>query len=450
MTDSNISGWGSLNKVNVKLFSPINTDSIKKIIENLSKESIIARGLGRSYGDAAQLKDGNVILLDKFNNISLNEKNNSIKVGAGVSFSSLLSYLVPKGFFLPVTPGTKNITVGGAIASDIHGKNHHQDGSFGNYVTHLTLIDGKGEIKQLGPGQDFTETERNYFWATIGGMGLTGIIIDATFSLFRIETSLIKVYTERFYSLENLMTKMIEIDKSHKYSVAWVDSLNDNFRSVLTYGDHACLNEIKQNSIVEPLRYNQKNYLSAPKFFPFRILNKLTIKAFNEAWFRKSSDKLEGELQSIEKFFYPLDGVQNWNRVYGNKGFLQYQFAVPEESSFFIEEVLRYFKKSNLPHFLTVLKRFGEGNKSLLSFPIKGWTLATDIPAGINDLEEILDKLDNKLSEIGGKIYLSKDARMNRSVFLKFYEDYNKWLLIKQKMDPNYIFVSDLFNRLRS
>jgi len=443
-----IQGWGRNTSAEVNILEPENKFKLKEIILNAEKNSLIARGLGRSYGDSAQLDKKNVVSLKKFNTFELDRENNLITAQAGVTFDELLKYIVPRGFFLPVSPGTRFVTVGGAIASDVHGKNHHVDGSFGNNIKSIILIDGNGNLHNLKPDSSINKDDEKKFWSTVGGMGLTGIILEATFSLIPISSSYIEVDTKRFSNIDELMAEMIECDKKFRYSVAWVDSLHKEFRGVLTCGDHLDAKKLKDDFPNKPLTFNIEPLAEAPNFFPGGLLNRFSVKAFNEAWFRKSPKLRKGELQNFGEFFYPLDGIKNWNRIYGSKGFIQYQFVVPENASYLIKRILETLRSISVTSFLTVLKRFGNANPSYLSFPIPGWTLAIDMPADIAYLNRELDKLDEIIVDAGGRIYLSKDSRQSSQIFKKSYPKIEDWLKIKKELDPDNIFMSDSFKRL--
>ena len=437
-----ISGWGKTNKVESKIIQPKTIEEVQNLIRSSSTHSLISRGLGRSYGDAAQLKNCAVIDLESFQKFQLFINKGQVRVGAGISFAKLLEKIVPAGFFLPVAPGTKNITVGGAVASDVHGKNHHIDGSFGDHVIEILLIDGYGEIQKLS-----RSSNPKLFWATIGGMGLTGVIIDVTFSLIPINTHLIKVDTIKFNEIDKLMDYMITADKEYKYSVAWIDSLSIKGRGILTCGDHLDLSENKISE--EELFYKNKQLAKAPSFIPNGILNKFTVRAFNEAWYRKSPKLKKNETQTINQYFYPLDGIDNWNNIYGSQGFIQYQFVVPDNSAPLIKIVLDNLRKNSAPSFLTVLKRFSNSNLAPLSFPKRGWTLAIDIPANIQGIYKTLDDLDEIVASSNGRIYLSKDSRMNSHIFKSTYLGYKEWKEVKNNADPKNIFYSDLARRLK-
>ena len=442
-----LSGWGRTNPVTAQVVQPSSVEKLQELIRSAPPRSLIARGLGRSYGDAAQLKNGTVIELPAFDGIALDAASGTLTAGAGVSLDQILRVIVPAGFFLPVTPGTRNVTVGGAIAADVHGKNHHVDGSFGNHVQRLLLVDGNGDLRELTPSGRGSVDEAEFFWATVGGMGLTGVIVEATFSLIPITSSLISVDTTRYQDLESLMAAMVEADSRYRYSVAWVDSLDPKGRGVLTCGEHAPAERLPKAQQADPLFYDPKALASAPGFLPGGLLNKLTVRAFNEAWYRKAPKQREGELQTIAQFFHPLDGVQDWNRIYDPAGFLQYQFAVPNEGAHLVPRTLEVLRQVGAPSFLTVLKRFGHGNPAPLSFPIPGWTLAADVPAAVPGLLEALDQLDEEVAAAGGRLYLAKDSRQSK-MMKDAYSGLKRWqddVILENQLG---VFLSDLANRI--
>jgi decaprenylphospho-beta-D-ribofuranose 2-oxidase len=445
-----LSGWGRTNPVTAQVVQPSSIEQLQELIRGAPPRSLIARGLGRSYGDAAQLKNGTVIELPAFDRIELDPASGTVTAGAGVSLDQILRVIVPAGFFLPVTPGTRNVTVGGAIAADVHGKNHHVDGSFGIHVQRLLLVDGSGTLRELTPSGRGSLDEAEFFWATVGGMGLTGVIVEATFSLIPITSSLISVDTTRYRDLESLMAAMVEADAKYRYSVAWVDSLDPKGRGVLTCGDHAPAEALPPNQQSDPLYYDPKALASAPPFLPGGLLNKLTVRAFNEAWYRKAPKHRVGELQAIAPFFHPLDGVQDWNRIYGPAGFLQYQFAVPNEAAHLVPRALEVLRQVGAPSFLTVLKRFGNSNPAPLSFPIPGWTLAADVPAAVPGLLEALNQLDEEVAAAGGRLYLAKDSRQASVMLKQSHLRLQEWSSALSLLDPGRVFSSSLCLRLPS
>jgi decaprenylphospho-beta-D-ribofuranose 2-oxidase len=441
-----LTGWGRTMPVTAQVVRPGSLQQLQELMRQASPGSLIPRGLGRSYGDAAQLQNAGVIDLSAFEDIHLEPTSATMTAGAGVSLNQLLRVLVPSGFFLPVTPGTRNVTVGGAIAADVHGKNHHIDGSFGNHVKRLLLVDGRGQLRDLQPEAGSAE-EREMFWATIGGMGLTGVIVEATFSLISISSSLISVDTTRYQDLEVLMAAMVDADSRYRYSVAWVDSLDPRGRGVLSCGDHAPASRREVSQQGDPLAYDPKALASAPPFLPGGLLNKLTVRAFNEAWYRKAPKQREGELQAIAPYFHPLDGVQDWNRIYGPAGFLQYQFAVPDGAAHLVAHTLESLRKVGAPSFLTVLKRFGPSNSALLSFPMPGWTLAADVSAAVPGLREVLNQLDEEVAAAGGRLYLAKDSRQSAAMVRRTYPQLEEWQRVRGLMDPRCVLDSDLARR---
>ncbi len=445
-----LSGWGRTNPVSAQVVQPSSVEQLQELVRGAPPRSLIARGLGRSYGDAAQLKDGTVIELPAFDRIALDPASGTVTAGAGVSLDQILRVIVPAGFFLPVTPGTRNVTVGGAIAADVHGKNHHVDGSFGNHVQRLLLVDGSGILRELTPSGRDSFDEAEFFWATVGGMGLTGVIVEATFSLIPISSSLISVDTTRYRDLESLMAAMVEADSRYRYSVAWVDSLDPKGRGVLTCGDHAPAEALPKSQQSDPLYYDPKALASAPPFLPGGLLNKFTVRAFNEAWYRKAPKHRVGELQAIAPFFHPLDGVQDWNRIYGPAGFLQYQFAVPNEAAHLVQRTLEALRQVGAPSFLTVLKRFGPSNPAPLSFPIPGWTLAADVPAAVPGLLEVLNQIDEEVAAAGGRLYLAKDSRqsagMMKNSYVRLYDWEQSVALINQTPKTFSDIAERLFN----
>ena len=443
-----LSGWGRTNPVSSQVVQPSSIEQLQELIRGAPPRSLIARGLGRSYGDAAQLKDGTVIELPAFDRIDLDPASGTVTAGAGVSLDQILRVIVPAGFFLPVTPGTRNVTVGGAIAADVHGKNHHVDGSFGNHVQRLLLVDGSGTLRELTPSGRGSVEEAEFFWATVGGMGLTGVIVEATFSLIPITSSLISVDTTRYRNLQSLMAAMVEADAKYRYSVAWLDSLDPKGRGVLTCGDHAPAEDLPKSQQADPLHYDPKALASAPPFLLGGLLNKFTVRAFNEAWYRKAPKHREGELQAIAPFFHPLDGVQDWNRIYGPAGFLQYQFAVPNEAAHLVPRTLEALRQVGAPSFLTVLKRFGRNNPAPLSFPIPGWTLAADVPAAVPGLLEVLDQLDEEVAAAGGRLYLAKDSRQSPRTMKKSHPNLENWARQVAPLRNSSVYLSDLANRL--
>ncbi len=355
---------------------------------------------------------------------------------------------VPRGFFVPVSPGTRFVTVGGAIASDIHGKNHHLEGSFGNHVLRLSLLVADGSVVELGP-----DRRPELFWATVGGMGLTGVILDATVRLLRIETSRCSVDTTRTPDLDTLLALMDEGDRYYRYSVAWIDLMAKGSRlgrSILTRGDHATTDQLVPRDAVDPLAYDPHQLVAVPPLVPpAGLLNHTTVAAFNELWYRKAPRRRIGQIVSISSYFHILDAIGSWNRLYGRPGFLQYQFVVPFGQETALRTVVERLAGSGTASFLAVLKRFGAANPGPLSFPIPGWTLALDLPAGSHGLAGLLHGLDEVVLDAGGRHYLAKDSHTTPAAIRRGYPRLADWQAVRASVDPAGVWASDQSRRLR-
>lgn len=438
-----LTGWGRTAPSGATVLTALSLGDIQDTICHATDRGVLARGMGRSYGDAAQSGGGTLLDLSAMTHVDLDRSRGVVTVGAGVSLDHLLRLIVPAGFFVPVTPGTRMVSIGGAIAADVHGKSHHVEGTFGSHVSSVTLVDGLGELRVLTP-----QTTPDEFWATVGGMGLTGVITQATFDLVPITSSLLTVDTERGNDLDDVMSRLVERDDHYRYSVAWIDSVSPSGRGVITRGDHASIDELSAAAARDPLGYDPKVIATAPPFVPGFLLNKLSARVFNEGWFRKSPRSRQGELQSIGAFFHPLDGVQEWNRVYGSAGFLQYQFVVPDAAAHLVAATLQKLRDVGAPSYLTVLKRFGAANPAPLSFPQPGWTLAADVPARIPGLAAALNEMDELVLAAGGRLYLAKDSRMSPEMMSASYPRLPEWRAVRERMDPEHRFTSDLARRL--
>jgi len=441
-----LTGWGRTAPTPARLAPVHDDEAVRAVLRGAGDRGVVARGLARSYGDAAQNAGGFVLDMTTADGVlSADLGSGLVDVEAGISLDELMNRFVPQGWFVPVTAGTRYVTVGGAIAADIHGKNHHIAGSFSQHVRWLDLLTADGQVRRIGPDSD-----ADLFWATAGGMGLTGVILRAQVQLKPIESSRCLVDTDRTPDLDSLMTLLSETDHLYDYSVAWIDCVAKGSRmgrSVVTRGRFARLDELPEKRKADPLKYHGSVTISAPNVFPPGLLNPLTVAAFNELWYRKSPKRKRNQLQSIPTFFHPLDGVGAWNRIYGPRGFVQYQFTVPFGQEEAMREALERISHSGTASFLAVLKRFGPGNPGMLSYPSPGWTLALDIPVQ-KGLATLLDRLDELVVAAEGRIYLAKDSRVRPETFEKMYDRLEQFRAVRKQVDPDGVFTSDLARRL--
>ena len=442
MKEVRLAGWGLTPLVKTQLASPHEGEISRHL---LSSSHVIARGLGRAYGDSAVCADGVTLESSSFDSIS-QVIDGRVVVGAGVSLDALLRVIIPQGWFVPVTPGTRFVSIGGAIGADIHGKNHHHDGSFGAYVDWIEMILADGTTLRVSPSN-----HSELFWATVGGMGLTGMIIRASVRLLRIETSSIEVLTTRHRDLDELMEVMIERDKSHRYTVAWVDTLASGAsfgRSVLMAGEHASPAALAKRSRTTPLEHDPRVRIGVPQHASVKLVHSGTVRLFNEFWYRRSPRRPKSSIDSFSQFFYPLDGVRDWNRLYGKLGFVQYQFVVPDHQSELVRDFIKLMSTRRIPAFLSVLKRFGASSSGWMSFPISGWTLAVDIPADSDNLGSLLDDFDDRVAAAGGRVYLAKDSRLRASILRSMYPRLDEFQQLRRKIDPRGVFASHQSRRL--
>ncbi|MFH8390539.1 MULTISPECIES: FAD-binding oxidoreductase [unclassified Streptomyces] len=440
-----VTGWGRTAPTTARMVRPRTYGEAAAAVRECGARGGIARGLGRAYGDAAQNAGGAVLDMTGLDRIhAIDADGGTVLCDAGVSLHRLMEVLLPLGWFVPVTPGTRYVTVGGAIGADIHGKNHHVSGSFSRHVLSFELLTADGEIRTVGRGTPL-------FDATAGGMGLTGVILTATVRLRPVESGLMSVDTERAADLDDLMARLTATDHRYRYSVAWIDLLARGAatgRAVLTRGDHAPLDALPARARRHPLEFRPSRLPAAPSFLPEGLLGRTTVGLFNELWYRKAPRARRGELQPIPAFFHPLDGVPHWNRVYGRGGFVQYQFVVGHGREETLRRIVRRISGRRCPSFLAVLKRFGDGDPGWLSFPVPGWTLALDIPAGLPGLGTFLDGLDEEVADAGGRVYLAKDARLRPELLAAMYPRLGVFRALRRELDPRGVFTSDLSRRL--
>lgn len=437
-----LSGWGANLREDCWLTEP---STRPQVSEWLDRAGTIARGLGRSYGDAAINAGGQVLGMTRLDaELAFDESTGTLTCEAGLSLAQIIERFTPRGWFPMITPGTKFVTVGGCIANDVHGKAHHCQGAFSNCVEQMTILLASGETVVA------SRTENaELFWATFGGMGLLGVVLTATIRLRKIATAYFRQKSVRVDNLDGMLAVLEEQDLVFPYSVATLDVYARGARlgrGVVTVGDHATLDDLPAKLKANPLRGAARSRLSVPFELPDFTLNPLSMRLVNAVILGIQAGARP--LGHFEGFFYPLDRLAHWNRGYGRRGFTQYQFVVPFiDGARHVRAILdAIFSAGELP-FLNVLKRMGKGTQSPISFPSEGYTLAIDFPIR-KDTRTLLQRLDAMVVEAGGRVYLGKDSFLDAATFRAMYPDTERWLATKAKFDPDGVFTSNLGRRL--
>lgn len=427
-------GWGGGPGVASRLWRP---DDLEKLAGALAEGAFrqggaITRGMGRSYGDAAQLQGGVVIDLTGLKAIELDPSMGTVRVGASVTIGELLDEVAPRGWIVPVVPGTQHVTVGGAIASDIHGKNHGVSGTFGTHVQAMGLLRADGELVHLRPDDEG-------FAATLGGMGLTGVIAWATLALKKVTHPAVAVDTDRAHDLDEALALLSS--PGGPYRVAWLDLLGRRpGRGVVTRADHA-------SSSLKPAAATVSARATVPSRWPSGLLRPATVGAFNDLRFRLAPRHERGRIEPFGAHMFPLDAVRAWPRLYGRAGFVQYQLVVPPGREETLHRSLERLRAGQVPCYLAVLKDFGPANDAPLSFPLQGWTLALDLPRAAPGLDPALDELDRLVAEAGGRVYLTKDSRLRPDTVRAMYPRLDEWRAVRDRFDPEGVWRSDLSHR---
>lgn len=428
-----INGWGRYPTIDASLAQPPTLSAARDNLAGLA--SLIPRGMGRSYGDSALAEQ--IVGTGQLRHLrSFDENSGQLDCAAGISLGELLDVFVPRGWFIPVTPGTKFVSIGGAIASDVHGKNHHLHGCFSECVDSIEIMLANGQLTRC------SRTEQaDLFHATCGGMGLTGLIVGARLRLRRIESAYIAQTTHKAANLQEVVA-LFDTHSAATYSVAWIDCLASGKalgRSLLMLGEHARDGELSLAS---------KPILSIPLDMPSILLNRYSVQAFNELYYQRIRQTESRQRVGYESFFYPLDGIQQWNRLYGKQGFLQYQFVIPKAAGLEgMRAILERISASHRGSFLAVLKAFGAANDNLLSFPAEGYTLALDFKYEAG-LLELLSELDAMVLTYGGRLYLSKDARMSEATFKHSYPNWTQFQEVRARYGALHKFASLQSRRL--
>lgn len=413
----------------VPRITPTQTDYIQNTDFQFSQYdgSLTIHGLGRSYGDVCLTKNGTMLVSTGINRlIEFEPQEGTIVAEAGITLDEILHLITNKGWFLPVVPGTRYITLGGAVANDIHGKNHHQVGSFGNYVKRFGLLRSNGE--NLTCSEDLN---KDLFHATIGGLGLTGVITWVEISLSPIKSKFIEISTERFEHIQDYWIVNKELEKDWEYTVAWIDCLSNEKklgRGVFLSGQHT-------EETTSHINYKDRK-ITFPFEPPFSFVNNLSGKLVNTLYYRINSSK-KSSIKHYQPFMFPLDAVNKWNRVYGRKGFFQYQCVFPPEvSEYGVKEVLKIIRKGNQKSYLGVVKNFGNiESKGILSFARPGTTLALDFRNKGQETLNLFQQLDSVVAQLKGALYPAKDARMSGEMFRASFPRYEEFLKF---VDPKF------------
>jgi decaprenylphospho-beta-D-ribofuranose 2-oxidase len=436
-----LGGWGGGQTASVSLLRPIDLEQLSEIVaRHLRPRSgspravgAIARGMGRSYGDAAQLAGGTVLDTTGLKRFELDADEGVVTAQAGITIGELLAVLAPQGWVVPVVPGTQHVTVGGAIASDIHGKNHGTAGTFGRHVVALGLLTAAGELLELAPGGP-----DGLFEATLGGMGLTGVIVWAKVRLAPVQTALVSVDTDRVRELDDAFAALRAPGGSHR--VAWLDLLGPGLaRGIVTRAEN-----LPGAGLTGKGSATVASRLTVPASFPRGLVRAATIRAYNEYRYRSSPRRQLGHVENFGSHMFPLDALEAWPRLYGRRGFLQYQLVVPSGGESALQRVIERLRRSPFPCYLAILKDFGPANDAPLSFPIEGWTLTLDVPRGASGLAAVLNEFDELVVKAGGRVYLTKDIRLAPETLTAMYPRLAEWRACRDRADPEGLWRSDL------
>ncbi len=463
-TTRTLTGWGRTAPSTAEVLRTRDTDVIARAVAQVADSNadkpahltrgVIARGMGRSYGDPAMNGGGLVVDMQDLNRIhSIDPDTALVDVDAGVTLDQLMKAALPHGLWVPVLPGTRQVTIGGAIGPDIHGKNHHSAGSFGNHVASMELLVADGRILHLEPEGSPDDPTGELFWATVGGMGLTGIILRATIRMTRTETAYFIADGDLTRDLDETIAFHSDgSEVNYTYSSAWFDAISAPpklGRAAISRGSLATLDQLKELApklAKDPLKFNAPQLMTVPDIFPSFTMNKLSMIAVGELWWLKSGE-YRNAVQNLTQFYQPLDLIGEWNRGYGPKGFLQYQFVVPTEAVEPFKEIIRDIQRSGHYSALNVFKLFGEGNRAPLSYPMPGWNVCVDFPIK-KGLGAFLDELDQRVMEFGGRLYLAKESRTSAENFHRMYPGLEGWLRTRREIDPTGVFASDMSRRL--
>ncbi|MGV9825126.1 FAD-binding protein [Gordonia sp. NPDC003429] len=460
-----LEGWSRTTPTVGKVLSTPDVELIAKAVAEVAdresdkpdylKRGVIARGLGRSYNESAQNSGGLTIDMTPLSKIhSLDEETGIVDVDAGLSIDDLMKFVVPRGFWVPVMPGTRQVTIGGAIAHDIHGKNHHATGAFGDHITEMQLLVADGRVLTITPEGSADDPDGSLFWCTVAGIGLTGIILRVKIALKRTETAYFLADTFTTKNLDETIDLHLgqRYEDGFEYASGWFDTISGGSklgRGSFSRGNLAKFDELPEKLKKDPLRFDVKPLVVLPNVFPRGLDNKLDFSLIGELYYKMGSNK-RGVIESLPQFYHPLDLIGNWNNAYGRGGgFTQYQFIVPTGNEPEFKQIITDIQASGHISFLNVIKLFGDGNpRAPLSFPFKGWNVCLDFPLR-KGLAEFLNEMDKRVMAIGGRLYTAKDSRTSAENFHAMYPQIDNFIAKRREIDPDNVFVSDMARRLQ-
>ena len=426
------SGWGrNFHSLSERADAATFEQAQEIVAQVKSSRGLLPVGLHRSYGDSALNSGGTILDLRALNHINIDIESRTAVVGAGATIAELERAALVHSLFPPVVPGTGYVTMGGAIAADIHGKSHHRTGSFSQSVRRITLLISSGEIVEYTP----LDIE---FWATVGGLGLTGIVLEIQIELRKVESNSVFVLEKRVKNLSEMIEVLDHSDTDFEHTVAWID-LSGNYRGrgVVSLGNYSSTHRRSKEGVSAGP--------SLPSIAGKNLISPLSVRAFNELWYRKP---LKNGSMALSKYMHPLDGIANWNQIYGDSGFLQYQFVIDIGKEEIFERLFAGLRSLKAASFLGVLKKFGGAAPAPLSFPRPGWTLTLDYSTRVPGLEKFLQDFDEELVAAGGRIYLIKDSRVNAALLPAMYPELEGWRTTREAMDPKGLWQSDQARRL--
>jgi len=455
-TQRSLSGWGRTASSSCRVQTPADEEQVLNALAEAERAGtgVIARGAGCSYGDAAQNQGGAVLDMTAQRRVEwIDPEQRLVSAQAGATIAELMARLAAHGLTLPVVPGTRHVTLAGAIVSDIHGKNHHRDGAFAAHVRSISLCTPAGGCAlQVTP-----ESDPDLFHATLGGMGLTGVITGATLSATPLPSPWVAVDVDRTDGLVQTL-ELLGGPEHHRYSVAWLDMLAPGprmGRAVISRADPLPAEQAPgpcratRRAQAYPGTLSRGPLLDVPRVFPSALLRPASVRAFNALNWRASPRRQREHPQALAPYFFPLDVLGRWNRMYGAAGLIQYQFVIPSGQEDALQRSFELMRSRRLPVYLAVFKRFGDASRGPLSFPLHGWTLAADVPAGAPGVAQTLAELDELVAGCGGRVYLSKDSRMRPEAVRAMYPELERFYAVRRRVDPEGVLRSDLAARLR-